>query len=211
MKKTILCAVTGGAVFILLYNILQFNNICISIAAALIAYFAMTLILSDKNNFREKDLSLENIENAAVIVKKCTNYVSSIKKIASAVNDKKLSSSIYEICGTLDKILVYIKDNPQQARHMRKFMQYYLPALNKILVQYNEIEDQRLTGEDSRQLLKNIADIVEKIKTAFENKLNELYAGEVMDTDAEIKVLDTMLKSDGLLKDADFTITKKKV
>lgn len=210
MKKTILCAVTGGAVFILLYNYLKLN-IYGSIAAALIAYFAMTLILGDKNDPREKDLSLENIENAAVIVKKCSDYVKLIKKTASALNDKMLSSNIYAICATLDKILSYIKDNPHQARQMRKFMQYYLPVLYKILIQYDEIENQQLTGEDSRQLLKNIADIVEKIKPAFDNKLNELYAGEVMDTDAEIKVLDTMLTSDGLLKNADFTITKKKV
>lgn len=209
MKKMILSSLTGGAVFIALYNLGIMENVWLAIGAALLAYFAVNLILSDDKS--EIDLKLEDTENAKVIIQRCSDYVKLIRKTAYAVESQELSSSIESICGTLDRILKYITDNPQQAKQLRKFMQYYLPVIYKILVQYDEIEDQQLTGEVSRQLTERIVDLVKKLKPAFENKLNELNEGKVMDTDAEIRVLETMLKNDGLIEDMDFTMLKKKV
>ena len=41
----------------------------------------------------------------------------------------------------------------------------------------------------------------EKIKQAFQDVLNNMYQAEIIDTDAELKVFEEMLKSDGFLGD----------
>ena len=41
--------------------------------------------------------------------------------------------------------------------------------------------------------------MISNIEIAFDNQLNNLYNAEFIDTNAEIKVFESMLKSDGLL------------
>ena len=41
--------------------------------------------------------------------------------------------------------------------------------------------------------------MISNIEIAFDNQLNNLYNEEFIDTNAEIKVFEAMLKSDGLL------------
>ena len=50
--------------------------------------------------------------------------------------------------------------------------------------------------------------MTEKIKNAFNEQLNNMYQTEMIDTDAEIKVFESMLKSDGFLDDININ-TKK--
>ncbi len=203
MKKAIIGAVTGGSIFILLFNIMRIPILYAS-GAALLAYIAMSLILS-ANKGPDTEFTLDHIENAAIIVKKCGGYVSLIRQTAAQVENPDLRRSTDSICATLDKMLDHIDAHPQQAGQMKKFMQYYLPVLLKILKRYDEIENKELTSAESRQLLISITKTAKDLEIAFQNKLNELFSGDVMDADAEIKVLDTMLRNDGLLKDDIFS------
>ena len=49
--------------------------------------------------------------------------------------------------------------------------------------------------------MKSVQEMTEKIKNAFKEQLNNMYKSEMIDTDAEIKVFETMLKSDGFLNE----------
>ena len=47
-----------------------------------------------------------------------------------------------------------------------------------------------------------------KIKVAFEKQLSNLYQSDMVDTDAEMKVFESMLKMDGFTENKDFNIKK---
>ena len=49
--------------------------------------------------------------------------------------------------------------------------------------------------------MKSVRDMIVKIKEAFREQLNNMYQAEIIDTDAELKVFEEMLKSDGFLGD----------
>ena len=46
--------------------------------------------------------------------------------------------------------------------------------------------------------------MMEKINNAFKNQLANLYQSDIVDTDAEMKVFDSMLKADGYDTSNDF-------
>ena len=48
--------------------------------------------------------------------------------------------------------------------------------------------------------------MLEKIEVAFKSQLNNLYQSDMMDTNAEMKLFDSMLKSDGISGEQDFKI-----
>lgn len=91
---------------------------------------------------------------------------------------------------------------------MNNFFNYYLPVTLNILKKYDEIENQRLTTEDGKNFMRQTENKIEKINNAFKNQLANLYQSDIVDTDAEMKVFETMLKADGYDTSNDF---KKKI
>ena len=80
---------------------------------------------------------------------------------------------------------------------MNTFFDYYLPVTLRILNQYDEIENQNLDSEESLNMMKNTKSIIAKIKESFKTDLSRLYESEIIDTEAEIKVFERMLNSEG--------------
>ena len=54
--------------------------------------------------------------------------------------------------------------------------------------------------------MKSSKDMVIKINEAFKKQLSNLYQSDMIDTDAEMKVFQSMLESDGYSQDDDFNI-----
>ena len=84
-----------------------------------------------------------------------------------------------------------------------------MPVTIKILERYDEIENQKLATKESKKFMASVEDMIEKIKTAFEEQLSNIYQTEMIDTNAELKVFESMLKSDGFLDEIDFKIENK--
>ena len=74
------------------------------------------------------------------------------------------------------------------------------------LYKYDEIENQQIGTEEMQDFMNKTEKMLEKIEIAFKSQLNNLYKSDMMDTDAEMKVFDTMLKSDGISGEQDFKI-----
>ena len=56
--------------------------------------------------------------------------------------------------------------------------------------------------------MNSVEEMIAKIKKAFEEQLSNIYQTEMIDTDAELKVFESMLKSDGFIDNIDFDIDK---
>ena len=82
-----------------------------------------------------------------------------------------------------------------------------MPLTINIITKYDEIENQKLNTEDSKKFMESTQKMVKKINEAFKKQLSNLYQSDMIDTDAEMKVFDTMLKSDGYdVDDNDYKI-----
>ena len=101
-------------------------------------------------------------------------------------------------------------EKPEKIKKIRNFLSYYLPVTKKILERYDEIENQKLNTAETKKFMGSVEEMIAKIKKAFEEQLSNIYQTEMIDTDAELKVFETMLKSDGFIDNIDFDINKNK-
>ena len=130
-----------------------------------------------------------------------------IKKMAPKIENEELASDINKINDSVNKIIETIEKQPKKYKKMENFFDYYLPVTINILKKYDEIENQRLTTEESKEFMESTRKMVKKIEEAFRMQLSNLYQSDMIDMDAEMKVFDTMLKSDGFYGEgSDFEI-----
>ena len=87
-----------------------------------------------------------------------------------------------------------------ETKKLKNFFDYYLPVTVKLLDRYDEIENQRLNSKDSKKFNENTLKTIKEINSVFKKFLNILYEDDMTDTNVEIKVLNSMLKADGLGK-----------
>ena len=130
-----------------------------------------------------------------------------IKKMVSLIEDTDLAENIQEIHDTSSKIIEAVEKKPENYKKINNFFSYYLPVTINILNKYDEIENQNLNTEESKKFMKSTQNMMIKINNAFKKQLSSLYQNDIIDTDAEMKVFDAMLKSDGYdSEDNDFKI-----
>lgn len=164
------------------------------------AFGAGELILSKTEKTKQEKLNIYEALNEA----KNTN--TKIQKMVSQVENSELAKNISEIHVTVSKIIETVEKKPDSYKKMNNFFNYYLPVTINILTKYDEIENQRLNSEESIAFMKNTEKMINKIKEAFKKQLGNLYQSDMIDTDAEMKVFDTMLKADGYDPENDFKI-----
>lgn len=168
------------------------------------AFGAGELILKtqDKKDLQETNKSLYDVLQEAKEKNK------EIANMISKIEDTNMKDNIKGINDTVTKIINTIEKKPNKYNKMTTFFDYYLPKTISILKQYDEIENQALNAEESKKFMKQTQNMIEKINNAFNSQLSNLYQSDIVDTGAEMKVFDSMLRADGYDTSNDFKETK---
>lgn len=164
------------------------------------AFGAGELLLHDKTKKTLRDIN-RNLYDVLVEAKSQNKQVAGM---INKVNDKEMKNNIKEISESIDKIIETVEKNPNKHKNVNNFFNYYLPVTLSILNKYDEIENQGLTTEESAKFMKQAQNMTKKINAAFKTQLANLYQKDIVDTDAEMKVFDSMLKADGYDSSSDF-------
>jgi len=198
-KKYILSSILGGGFFATSYLLLSLG-IVPSLLTSVVAFGAGSLIFKDDYNL--DNLGLDNLENYKNLLNNSHKEIEQLKSLKNKINDEKIVRNISSIITTTEKIIKLLNKKPDKISSATKFLNYYLPITIKILEKFDEIDDQNLTSNSSKEFLDRIRNLIVNIEIAFQNQLNTLYNNDLIDTNAEIKVFEAMLKSDGLLDDS---------
>ena len=125
------------------------------------------------------------------------------------VEKKELIDNIRELHAVVAKIITTIEKAPEKSAKANTFFSYYLPVTVKILNKYDLIENQDLTSDDSKRMMQTTEEMVIKIRKAFEDQLAKLYQTDIVDTDAEMKVFESMLNAESFNSQDHFNLKKK--
>lgn len=79
------------------------------------------------------------------------------------------------------------------------------PATLRLLDTYSALEAQRVRGETIDEAMRGVEEMAGTLAEAFKKQLDRLFTGEALDVSAEIRVLETMLRRDGLMGDDPFS------
>jgi len=131
-------------------------------------------------------------------------YIRKFDKISAelAKLDPKIAAKMERIRQLMNEIFEYVSKNPGKLSRIRRFMNFYLPTLEKLMNTYIELSDQKIKGENITKTLMGIEEILDTIEPAFERQLDNLYEDQAIDISADITVLEGMLDSEGLGKTA---------
>lgn len=132
-------------------------------------------------------------------------FVREIGKRAKYIEHPGILAGLKEICELLNKIDELEEKYPQITSRLRKLYQHYLPLLITILDQYATLEEkQASTGEISNmeiKLEKTVLLTSEAIKTIMSGFVND----DLINMKADMSVLETILKKDGLVKEGNLS------
>ena len=199
MKNSeIASAIVGGTFFAVPYLALSVP-ILPSLAIGAAAYVAGELVFRQDKvvpRLKETNFSLyQTLENA----KKQNKH---ILDMIPVIEDEDIRKNLNEIHDTVSKIINTIEKDPKKEKKIKNFFDYYLPVTIKLIDRFDEIENQRIHSKDSKKFYESTSNTISEINDVFKKFLNNLYESEMLDANVEIKVLNSMLKSDGLDKDA---------
>lgn len=204
-KKYMYSCLLGGAFFAVPYLALGISAIP-SAAIGIAAYGAGVLLFNDK---QKVDISSNITMEDKQTLKTAKELVIKMNSIINELEEPKIVQNARKICDTSNKIIETVEKKPNKLKNIRNFLNYYLPVTIKILERYDEIENQKLDTESAKRFMDSVEEMIDKIKKAFEEQLSNIYQTEMVDTDAELKVFESMLKSDGFLDEIDFNVENK--
>ena len=116
------------------------------------------------------------------------------------INNVVVTKNLNEIHDSVSKIIKTIEKEPEKEKLLKNFFDYYLPVTIKLVDRFDEIENQNISSLESKTFNESTIKMIEEINGVFKMFLNNLYKSDMLDTNVEIKVLNSMLKSDGLGK-----------
>ena len=121
-----------------------------------------------------------------------------IRKLNDDIDNDLVSQRIDRIGALTASIFRVVREKPERADEVRKFMNYYLPTTLKLLKSYSLMEKQSYQGENIVASRKKIEDVLETLVHAFEQQQDKLFQSDALDVETDISVLETMMASDGL-------------
>ncbi len=124
-----------------------------------------------------------------------------IRSVNDAIANPELSQKIERIEELTAKIFQLLEERPEKAGQLRSFMNYYLPQTLKILENYSKLEAQGIEGENIAEAKQKIEAMMDKVVDGYETQLDKLFADDVLDISADLKVMESMLEKDGLTVD----------
>lgn len=185
------------ALFLPLY---RWQDFALCAAASLILFIVSRLLIADKTvavRMTPKDLAeleaqkrleqeearrreqeaLAAQEKSSVIPKEAREYLQQMRQADVAIQDEAVSAKIRILEARTNQIFQVVSENPDKLPAIRKFMQYYLPTLLKLLRSYDHMEEQGIRGENIRRTMQEIETVLDTVVEAFNKQLDNLFPG----------------------------------
>lgn len=198
MKNSeVISAVVGGTFFAVPYLALSvplFPSLAIGTAALI----AGELVFKNDNKIILKNSNI-NLDEILLNAKKQNKH---ILGMIPKIEDITIRDNLKDISSSISKIIKAIEKNPEKIKKLKNFFDYYLPVTVKIVDRYDEIENQKLSSKEIKKLNESTSKTINEISGVFKKFLSNLYEDDILDMNVEMKVLNTMLKSDGFDKDS---------
>lgn len=146
------------------------------------------------NNQNGIDDRLEDKVNGAYFVRE-------IGKETKYINHPGILAGLKEICELLNKIDLLEEKYPQITPRLRKLYQHYLPLLITILKQYSTLEEKQASATEIATMEVKLEKTVLLTSEAIKTIISSFVSEDLMNMKADMTVLETILKQDGLVKE----------
>ncbi len=120
-----------------------------------------------------------------------------VGEIARQTPDASIRESLESITRSTDRIIEDVVRDETDRNNAYTFFSYYLPTLDKLLSFYTADVGAGANASESKSRIENSLSMV---ATAFSKQADNMYKNEAMDIKTDIAVMETMLRSEGLIE-----------
>ena len=126
-----------------------------------------------------------------------------IRSAAGRITDVRTHEDALALTETGDRLYRYLREHPEKIPSANRFLTYYLDTVGRILGQYVNFQDAGLGTSEVREFQRKVRAILPKLKTGFEEQLSQLMASERFDAEADMKVMESLLNTEGFQWEAN--------
>lgn len=190
-------AVTGGIVYAVARLLTRNQQMAVPVTQEELARMEAERRAAQEQEQKAKQ---EAAEAASVIPAEAREYLRQMRQADVAIDNEAVSEKIRILETRTSQIFQVVSENPEKLPEIRKFMNYYLPTLVKLLRSYDHLEEQAVEGDNIRHSMQEIERILDTVVQAFDKQLDNLFATQALDISSDIQVLETMLTQEGLIQ-----------
>ena len=162
------------------------------------AFFVGRAIFPDKIAEEEVPDPEPSDPEIAELKKERDRAVSEMRRLNDSIEDETISAQIDRIEQTTSRIFDHVMAHPEKKTVVRRFLDYYLPTVLKLLNQYDRMDSLGTGGENIDKAKEKITSMLSSVSAAFDKQLDSLFKDDYMDISAEVTVLEQMMQQEGL-------------
>ena len=168
------------------------------ILLALIVIVGLVMYMAFKNGGEEASGKTKTplTSEEAKTISDARHELTELRVLNARIRNTSVREKSNEICLIMEKILSALKEEPSRIAGAQMFLEYYLPTQKNILKKYEQIEN---SGLDVTELSGKVMNHLTDIKTATEKQLENVYEDDMFDISAEMELMNSSCKEDGLL------------
>lgn len=190
-------AAAAGLVLCVLLPVYKLWALAVMLAGAAAAFIAARRVCPPQVIQREVPFHT-GVGDVDQMLTEIQQKLDTLHTLNEALPDPQLSAAMDRMERAGRSIIEVVEANPAKAKQIRRFANYYLPDAVHVLEQYAAMARQGVRGENAASVRTEVERNMGAIANAFEHQLDALYAAESMDLSADLAVLETLMKNQGL-------------
>ena len=192
----------GSAVIAVLFFLLLFVGMSFSaIPAAVLSvgmYFGSYYLLKPRTKIGRIEIeAMKDGIGSYELMEEAKKDIRSMEKLMPGIGESSVAESVRGLTETGRKILAYLTDHPDKIASAHRFADYYLDMAAKLVEKYLELQKADIREGSVGNIMQQTGDALKSLNRAFQKQLTRLMEGELMDVEADIKVLNETLKMEG--------------
>ncbi len=130
---------------------------------------------------------------------KCKEDLKKLSALEDSIKDTDVKNEIMELVTLANKIMRFSKE--KDIDKLKNFYKYYIPESIKIVKAFKDIEQSGLMLESVNNLKNEIKKALETTNKGLTKLLESILKDDFFELKAQMKVLESELKFDGLLEE----------
>lgn len=131
------------------------------------------------------------------------DYEKTLNEQRDRTGDGVLKDKISALLKLLEAIRHAVNTDPGRVESLNKFVDYYTPTTIKLIERYLQFESSSVITDSIKKTMDDILRSLDKVIDGYEKLLDTLYKDDLLDLNAEMDVMETVMKQDGLIEESE--------
>lgn len=131
----------------------------------------------------------KSINDEITELRKLKMNIHELRKIYDKIQSELVRDNLKKIIIISDNIYKEVALNSEKLYKIRRFNDYYIITIEKILNQYITLKENKIVTEEAKELCLKIESFIENSSNSLKKIYNSLFDNEIIDIDAEMKVM----------------------